>query len=500
MATTEAFSDAKRRLLERFLRGEVARQNWEVPLQERRPGDPVPLAPSQQQIWLHSQIAGNAPLYNEPFTVHYRGMLDRAALERSFEELLRRHEIWRTTFASLDGQVVQAVHPSLTIPIPFADLTALPREQREPEALRIAAMDARRPFDLGVGPLLRAQLLKLEDNDHRLYLTVHHLLIDGVGTFSVLLPELSALYDAFSKGLPSPLQEPVHQYADFAIWEQRLIENDSTARQMEYWRRTLAGEPPALELPTDRPYPAIPSYRGSMETFSLNVELSEALKDAAKAEGVTLYMLLLAAFKTLLFRYSGQEDILIGGATDSRRRPEFDRLLGCFVHTVVFRTRPEGGRTFREYLAEVKESVLGALAASGVPFDQLVRELHPRRDPSRHPFVQALFATERPRQPSAALWDLTHADVSSGASKVDLYVGLEERPQGIAGRFIYNTDIFEAATIRRMAAKLDQAVGRHFARPRPGPCGASDSGAGGNPAGVGMESHAGGFSGRQVPA
>jgi amino acid adenylation domain-containing protein len=451
MTSKEQFSDTKQRLLERFLRDEAARQNWEAPLEARRPGDSIPLAPSQHQVWLHQQMAPGTPLYNEPFTLHYRGMLDRAALERSFHEVLRRHEIWRTTFASVDEQVVQAVHSGLRVPLPFSDLTALAEGERERKALRIATADAQRPFDLGVGPLLRVHLIKLAGDRHRLSITAHHLILDAVGIYGVLLPELAAIYDAFSKGLPSPLPEPRYQYADYAVWEQRLLDNDSAARQLEYWRKTLAGELPTLDLPADRPHPALASYRGSMESFALSAEMSEAIKQTSNAEGVTPYMLLLAAFKTLLFRYSGQEDILIGGPTDGRRRPEFAQLLGFFVHTVVFRSRPNGDRTFRDYLAEVKDSVLGALAASDIPFDRLVREVNPRRDASRHPLFQVLFASERPPLGSDPHWDLTRLDVSTGASKVDLYVGLDERPEGIAGRFLYNSDIFDRSTIRRMA-------------------------------------------------
>jgi amino acid adenylation domain-containing protein len=454
MTAQKQFSDSKKRLLEKFLRGEAAHQNSHAPLDSRRQGDPIPLAPSQQQVWLHAQMAAGSPLYNEPLTLHYRGALDRTALEASFQELLRRHEIWRTTFASVDGQVVQAVHPDLTISIPLTDLTTLAPEQREREAERIATADAQRPFDLSLGPLARVRLIKFAEGYHRIYLTAHHIILDGVGIYGVLLPELAAIYDAFSKGLPSPLPEPRYQYADYAIWEKRLLDSDSAARQMDYWRRTLAGELPTLELPTDRPRPSVASYRGGMESFSFTREITEALKETAKAEGVTVYMLLLAAFKTLLYRYTAQEDILIGAPSDGRRRPEFASMLGFFLHTMVLRSRPNGDRTFRDYLGEVKDTLLGALAASDIPFDQLVRELHPKRDASRHPLFQVMFADERPASAPEPHpdWDLTRMDVSTGASKMDLYVGLEERPEGLVGRFLYNTDIFDAPTLRRMAA------------------------------------------------
>ena len=392
MATTENFSEAKRRLLERLLRGEAARQIWEAPLEPRQPADPVPIAPSQQQIWLHSQMVPGVPLYNEPVTLHYRGTLDRLLLERSFHELLRRHEIWRTTFAQVDGQVVQAVHPDLAISIPLTDLTDLPEALRDREAVRIATADARRPFDLGVGPLLRARLIKLAANSYRLYLTAHHIVFEGRSMIQIVLKQLPAIYEAFSTGLPSPLPEPGLQYADYAIWQKRLLDNDTAAGQMDYWRRTLSGELPVLELPADRPRPAVLSHAGAMETFSLRPELSAALKATASAEGVTPYMLMLAAFKTLLHRYSGQEDILIGGVADVRRRTQFEELAGFFLHTVALRTRPQGELPFREYLQQVKDAVLGAVAASDVPFDHVIREVQPKRDlsPAR-PAASGIF-------------------------------------------------------------------------------------------------------------
>lgn len=454
MTQTENFSESKRKLLERMLRGEATRQSWEAPLPERQPGAPIPLAPAQQQIWLHSQMAPELPLYNEPVTLHYRGALDRRVLERSFQELLRRHEIWRTTFAAVDGQVIQVVHPEMVIPLPFSDLTTLPAEVREDEAMRLASADARRPFDLGVGPLLRTRLIKLAEDYYRLSITVHHIIFDGVSIFGVVLTELPAIYAAFALGLPSPLAEPRYQYADYAIWEKRLLENEAAARQMEYWRTTLSGDLPALELPADRPRPALPSYRGGLEVFAFGPEMTARLKQAAKTHGVTLYMLLLAAFKVLLFRYSGQEDILIGGVVDGRKRREFDRLLGFFLHTVVLRSRPAAQLTFLEFLAQMKDTVLGAMGASDIPFDQLIRELHPKRDGSRHPLFQVMFSVEPPAATPDPRWTMTHMDLSSGYSKFDLYVGLDETPDGLIGRFIYNSDIFSASTMQRIAGNF----------------------------------------------
>jgi amino acid adenylation domain-containing protein len=458
-------SDAKRLLLDKLLRGAASIQSWEQPLVPHAPGERIPLAPSQQQVWLHSQMAPDAPLYNEPMTLHYRGELNRQALERSFHEILRRHEIWRSSFAFVDGQVVQAVHEDLTVSMPLSDLSILPEDQRDAEAVRLATADAKRVFDVGAGPLLRMRLCRFTADYHRLYITLHHLLFDGVSIFGVLLPELYAIYEAFSNGRPSPLPEPQFQYADYAIWQRRMLDNDVAARQIDYWRDRLSGELPTLQLPTDRQRPAVPSFRGGMEKFSVSSEITEAVKEISRAEGVTPYMLLLASFKALLHRYSGQEDVLIGGVMDNRCRQEFTGLMGYFLNIVVLRTQPRAGLTFRKYLTQVKESVLGALGSSDVPFDRLLRELQPKRDLSCHPVFQVMFTIEPPPPAADPHWDLTQMDIFTGESKLDLYFEMDERPDGYIGRFFYSTDLFDAEAIRRMIGHWKTLLAGALANP-----------------------------------
>ncbi|MGD1094659.1 MAG: amino acid adenylation domain-containing protein [Bryobacteraceae bacterium] len=469
MENHEPLSDAKRRLLNRFLRGEFGREQAEARVVRMQPRATAPAAPHQQQVWLSSQMTSTLPVYNEPITVHYRGRLNLETLERSFNELLRRHEIWRTSFASVEGRLVQVVHP-LKLSIPLMDLTHLPENERGPAALRQAKADAQRPFDLATGPLLRPCVFKLADQDYRLHLTLHHIIFDGVSIYRVLVPELAALYEAFSKDQPSPLPEPDLQYGDYAFWHHQLLTDEFVANEVGYWREQLAGPLPNLELPTDRPRPAVRSYRGNMRTFSLSSELTASLKRVSRAEGVTVYMFLLAAFKTLLHRYSGQNDILVGGVTDGRRRAEFEQLMGYFLSIVTLRTRPAGELTFRDYLAEVKNSVLDALAHSDVPFDRLVQELQPKRDASRHPFFQVSFSIEPPAAPAAGDWDLTQMDIATGTSKTDLYLEIDERPEGYIARFVYNTDLFDDATIERMTGHwttlLEAAVNDPGARLR----------------------------------
>jgi amino acid adenylation domain-containing protein len=450
MRSPQLLSDSKRKLLERVLRGEMARETWEAPLQPREPGTTVPLAPSQQQVWLHSQMGDTGFVYNEPITIHYHGRLDPDLFQRSFYEFLRRHEIWRTTFAAVDGQVVQLVQPKLEIEIPLSDLTGIAEEDREAEATRIATLDARRPFDLAVGPLLRGRLFKLRDDKYRFHLTLHHIIFDGVSIYRTVLKELAAIYNSFAKGEPSPLPEPRLQYGDYALWEHRLQQSPSVAEQVDYWREQLRGELPMLQLPADHARPPAPSHRGGMEKFALSPELSEAVKRRSKSEGVTHYMFLLASFKAMLHRLTGQQDILVGGVIDGRRRREFENLIGFFLNSIVLRTHPKSSVTFRDYLVEVRDTVAGALANGDVPFDRLVRELQPKREPGCHPFFQALFSIEPPATPVDLPWELTQMDVATGASKVDLYLEIDEHEDHLIARFIYNTDLFERSTVRRM--------------------------------------------------
>jgi amino acid adenylation domain-containing protein len=447
----DALSAAKRELLARLLAGEAGAVRADPDRVRPRPDGAVPpISAEQAQVWLHAALAGAVPLYNEPITIHRRGSFDLGLLEDSFNELLRRHEIWRTGFERVDGQVQQRVAPALRITLPLVDLSHLPLAEREAEALRLATEDARRPFDLARAPLFRARVLKLAEDEHRLHLTLHHIIFDGVSIYRTVMPELVAIYEARARGVEPDLPAPELQYGDYALWRERSLRDDLLAPQLAYWMQQLAGELPVLRLPTDHPRPAQLDYRGSMETFELAPALTRALKALSQAEGATLYMVLLAAFKALLHRYGGQEDLLVGGVVDMRHRPELERLVGYFLNSVVLRTRPRSEMRFSDYLREVRGTVVGAVAASDVPFDRVVRALHPHRDPSAHPLFQILFSMEPPATEFGSGWDLTQMEVTVGAAKFDLYLELDERPDCIIGRFLYSTELFERATILRM--------------------------------------------------
>jgi surfactin family lipopeptide synthetase A len=418
----------------------------------RRDNSALPLSFAQQQLWLHAQLAPNTSLYNEPLTVRRKGPLDISALERSFTEIIRRHEAWRTTFHVVDGEPVQRIEAPFELKLPLIDLRRMPRTEREGEALRIAAEDARQPFDLTHGPLFRAKLVCLDDEEHRLFVTLHHLIFDGFSGYRVFPPELAALYGAFSQGQPSPLPALPFQFADYAARQKKSADEDSLARQMDYWRRQLAGELPSLQLPISRTRPAMQTFGGAMRSFTLPAALSGAVRQLSRQEGVTLYMMLLAAFNVLLQRYSGQEDILIGSNTAGRNYPGSEKLLGYFLNTIVLRTDLSGSPTFRQVLERVRRTTVDALSNDEAPLDRLVAELHPQRDLNRNPLFQVLFSLEPPVTRAEAGWDITCIDVETGTTKFELCLVLDDRPEGLLCRFIYNTGLFDDDAISRMGS------------------------------------------------
>ncbi len=467
MTTPDTISEARRQLLEKLRRGEV-----QVPSATAQPPIPrttaeeAPLSPGQEQIWFHAQLAASAPVYNESVTIHKRGPLDPAILERCFNEIVRRHEIWRSTFPISDGKVLQRVHSNVAVHLPLIDLSHLPDGEREAEAVRIASEDVSRPFDLNVAPLFRLRLVRCAADDHRIYLTLHHLVFDGVSIYRVLISELAELYSAYSAGRPSPLPDLPVQYRDYAAWKKQPAASGDYDAQMKYWRETLSDNLPSFELPSDRPRPAESTCRGGMETCAIPAALVKAVKELGRSEGLTPYMILLAVFQVLLHRYSGQDEIVVGGATNTRTRPEFEPLIGYFLNAVVFRTRVGGDLSFREFLGRVKSMVLGAMAHSEIPFDAIVRELAPKRDSSRHPLFQVLFSMRPPFSDFPQGWDVTDMEVHSGASGFDLFVEFSEHLHGLAGRVVYSIDLFDRTTIQNLLRHFQTLLAGALANPQ----------------------------------
>lgn len=459
-------SDRKRELLQRILRGDAAIGASAEDLDRglTRSGRSVaPLSVEQTRVWLHAAMTPE-PIYNETFTLHRDGTLDVGALEASFNAVLARHEAWRTVFEERGGEVVQVVQPASHVALAVTDLTGLPEAEREAAALRLATEAARAPFDLTRGPLFRPLLVRLAPERHRLYLALHHLIFDAISINHVLLPELIAGYEAVLAGNAPELPPPPLQYVDYACQRN----NDTIApapAHLAYWREQLGGELPVLELAADRPRPPVIGHHGEMAVFNLPRSLAEALRQLAARHGATLHMVLLAAFAVLLFRRSGQEDFCIGAVTHTRRTPDLARVMGYFLNSLVLRTRPRREMRFCDYLGQIRETELRALDASDVPFDRLLEMLRPARDPSRHPLFQVMFSMQPAVPPVSPGWDLTQMDVPTGWVKFDLHLEVEERPDGIAGRFLYSSALFDRATIDRMTGHYRQLLQSILADP-----------------------------------
>jgi amino acid adenylation domain-containing protein len=453
-------------LYEKLLRGEVL--HTPVPsasITPRNTGQPAPLSFAQQQMWLLSQLAPDCPLYNECVTIYLPGSLDVDAFTRAFNALIERHEAWRTHFVLHDGEPVQVIDPPFEAALPLLDLRQLAPAEQEREARRLAHEDATAPFYLSQCPLFRARLFRLGDADYRFYITLHHSIFDGFTLYQLLLPELHALYSAYSNGQPSPLPALPIQYADYASWQRREFSEESLSSHLEYWRQLLADAPTSIELPFDHHRPSLATYRGTTRQFTLSASLSDALRNLCREEGVTLYTLLLAAFSVLLYRYSGQDDLLIGTAAGGRNQQEVQGLMGVFINMLVMRTHPEGNLSFREFLRQVRAATIDAQMHQDVPFEYLVRALQPQRDPGQNPLFQALLILEPPIPAYLSGWTVTHLDISTDTSKFDLSLLVEDRSEGLNCCFEYSTDLFEQATIHRMVGHLQTLLAGIIAHP-----------------------------------
>jgi amino acid adenylation domain-containing protein len=423
--------------------------------EKRETAEGHPLSFSQQRLWFLDHVAAGVPLNNIPVALRLDGQLDIPAMEQGLREIVRRHETLRTTFISRDGQPVQVIASPSAVELPVVDLRHVVPVEREAEVSRLVQEEARRSFNLGRGPLLRACLLRLHETAHIFILTVHHIIADD-WSMGVLSRELSALYDAFRRGAPSPLPELPVQYIDVACHQrQRLLQGDRLAALLAYWKAQLAGSPPLLNLPTDRPRSSVPTFQGARQTFGLSKPLTDALKTLSQQEGVTLFMTLLAAFQTLLLRYTGQVDISIGCPIANREQVEAEALIGFFVNLLIFRVRLDGNPSFRDLLGRVRETAIGAYAHQALPFEMLVEELHPERRLRQTPLFQVLFVLQN-TSPTLELQGIsvTRLEAHSQTSQFDLTLSMLEEAGGLAGTIEYSTDLFEDETIACMVGHL----------------------------------------------
>ncbi|HEY4562182.1 MAG TPA: condensation domain-containing protein, partial [Thermoanaerobaculia bacterium] len=468
----EDLSPAKRELLLRQLKklkGETPQ-----PVIQPRAGQraEVPLSYAQQRLWFLDQLQPGSPAYNLPTVVRLRGALDLGTYRRSLIEIVRRHESLRTRFAFRGGIPIQVIEETPRLEVLVVDLRALPAERRETDLRALVAEERRRPFDLAAGPLLRALVLRTATLDGEeeliLLLLMHHIVSDG-WSMTVLAREIGALYGAFLAGAPSPLPELPIQYADFAVWQRSWLQGAVLEEQISFWKQTLAGAA-TLELPTDRPRPPVQGHRGGVERFVLPASLLHDLGGLGRAEGVTLYMILLAGFSALLSRYSGQEDVSIGSPIAARTRAELEPLIGYFANTLVLRTSLAGGPSFLALLARIRAVTLAAYAHEDLPFEKVVEEINPQRDLSRSPLFQALLAL----QFQAATLDLPGLAVAPslerGAdgetmAKFDLSLWMQESAVGVNGSLEFHRDLFDPSTAARLAVHLRALLERGVEAP-----------------------------------
>nr|WP_318528447.1 non-ribosomal peptide synthetase/type I polyketide synthase [Plectonema radiosum] len=427
----------------------------------------IPLSFAQQRLWFIEQLHPNSALYNIPLALRLSGQLNVAALESSLNEIIRRHEALRTNFAIIEGKPVQVIASTLNLKLQVVELLhIMPSSDIGVETQRLASTEAMEPFDLEHSPLVRATLLQESETEHVFVLTVHHIIFDG-WSMGVLYSELATLYSAFCAGSDPVLPELPIQYADFSVWQRQWLTGEILSTQLNYWKQQLKDAPGLLELPTSRPRPAVQTNRGAYHSLALSQELSVALTRLSKRTGVTLFMTLLAAFQTLLYRYTGQDDIVVGTPIANRNRKEIEGLIGFFVNTLVMRTDLSGNPSFKQLLSRVREVAIGAYAHQDLPFEELVEALQPVRSLSHTPLFQVMFTLENSPMPSFDLPDLTVSSlvVETTAAKFDLTLSMSNTSSGLIGSWEYNSDLFDNDTIARMAEHFQTLLSGIVANP-----------------------------------
>ncbi|GGO96048.1 type I polyketide synthase [Wenjunlia tyrosinilytica] len=433
-------------------------QHTDTPLLRVPRHDLMPLSFGQESLWLAEELHGPSATYNIPGAVRLIGRLETGALRRSLRQVIQRHEVLRTTIHAVDGLPGQRVHDELNVELPVRDV-------REEQISDLAQEHARTVFDLTSGPLIRVTLLRVGPEDHVLLVNIHHIVSDG-WSLGVLVEELVTLYSAFVRGGPSPLERLDHQYVDFAQWQRRWLEGEVFDRQLAFWRRKLAGAPSLLELPTDRPRPEIQRIHNAVRKFVVPPEVSADLVALGRAEGATLFMVLLAAFKVLLARYSERTDIIVGTTSANRTRAVFEQMIGMFVNNLALRTDLSGNPTFRELLARVRDTAVDAYAHQDLPFRTLVDELRQDRSTAVTPVFQVLFLLQKLNITLELPGITAHTlEVDALHTKFDLTLFMEEQENGIEGTFIYNAELFDEPTVERMAAHLRRLLVSAVAAP-----------------------------------
>ena len=458
-------SPGQRMLLERRLK-QKRKNALNQKILPRKELDKCPLSFAQQRLWFIDQLEPGSPLYNAPLAMRLSGLLNAQALQRTLDAVVVRHEILRTTFVEVSGDPVQRIAKASAVAMYTVDISHLSKSGREAEALRLVKEECGRAFDLTRGPLFRVTLLRLDELEHILLFSMHHIIFDGWST-SVLLREVATIYGAFSCGKPSPLPPLPIQYVDYAVWQRDWLQGETLDRQLSYWRKRLANAPIA-QLPIDHERPHLQSFRSAKQSITLSKRLTEQLNELSRRQGVTLFMTLLAAFQLLLYRYSGQEDIVVGTDVANRNRVETESLIGFFVNHLVLRTDLSGNPTFLELLSRVKDVTLGAYANQDAPFDKLVEVLHPERSLSYTPLFQVLFVLQNTLKVDVKLSGLTSTYIPvalNETAKYDLTIFVEQKEPWLMVTWRYKTALFEAPTIKRMTDRYAKLLESILAQP-----------------------------------
>ena len=447
----------KARLLELMLKEKGIELRRPTSIPRRRTSKPCPLSFAQQRLWFLDQMGSGLTVYNMPYPVRVQGKLNIKILEDTFTEIIRRHESLRTKFINLDGEPKQVISAPCQFRLPVVDLRGLADKRRESEMLSLVRQEANYPFDLANGPLLRVCLLHLDAEDYAVLFTMHHIICDG-WSLTVMLNEINRVYEVFCSGIGSPLPELPVQYADFACWQRQWLQGVVLEEHLSFWRERLEGRPSILELPTDYPRPAIKTYHGASLGMSLPAALHNKLKQLCRDEEVTLFSCLLAAFHVVLYRYTGEEDIVIGTSVANRTSPETEKLIGFFVNLLALRTNVSGDPSCRELIHRVQEVVLDAYAHQQLPFEKLVQEIYQQRTLNHTPLFQVFFMFMSSMEESEGVAGLRMTSIPIGMStaKFDVSFALSEGANGLFGSIEYDVDLFDGARIATM--------GEHFKR------------------------------------
>ncbi|MEO1433570.1 MAG: condensation domain-containing protein, partial [Cyanobacteria bacterium J06633_8] len=436
-------------------------QDYQLQTIPRNPrnNEPLPLSWAQERLWFLDQLEGSSSTYNMPGAISINGKLDINAFQSALSEIVRRHEVLRTSFQNVNGKPIQVIHPEATLNITVVDLQQYSKSERDALLEKQAQIEADTPFNLEIAPLIRCSLLQLDANEYVLFITMHHIISDD-WSMGVFVEELSSLYQAFCGGEPSPLAELPIQYGDFAIWQKQWLSGEVLQTQLDYWVSQLAGAPELLQLPTDYPRPSIQNYQGTAKNWTLNTDLTQKLQNLSQKSGTTLFMTLLAGFTTLLHRYTNQADILIGSSIANRNRSEIEPLIGFFINNLVLRTIFEDNPTFDNLLQQVKENTLKAYDHQDVPFEQIVEAIQPQRSLAYSPLFQVMFDLQNSPGGTVELPDLTFSEFSQerAISQFDLTVSVTEVEGRLECEWEYNTDLFDGSTIERMATHFQNLL------------------------------------------